>query len=252
MITTKLTGRLGNQMFEIANCIAYSLRTNQEWAIPDHTENSELWETYFTHFPKLDKSFNLFGWYREHSHGYTPIPKREQICFMGYFQSYKYFEDYKEQVLKEFEPAFANFEQGIIPNTVSLHFRLGDYLKYSTHHNIITTNYIQDAISYFPENTNFLVFSDGIDYCKQLLPDMFPNINFAYSENTNALQDLHTMSRCEHNIMSASTFSWWAAYMNKNPNKIVITPSAQSWFGEDNKHLDTSDIIPENWKQIKL
>jgi hypothetical protein len=265
-ITVKLEGRLGNQMFQIANCIAHSIRHGMEYQIPQQTTHPELWPVYFRHFPPLKVSMDNFGYYRELGHGYTPVPRKEQICFMGYFQSYKYFWDKKEQVFQAFEPAFAQFDhihQAFnYKGKVAIHVRRGDYVELNTKHPPIGVDYIRKAVMFFYNNgyNLFMVYSDDIAWCKENLADLFPDnddIGIGFMDrqiNTNdpvtdPLFDLCTMSHFEHQIISNSTFSVWAALLNRNPNKIVVTPALKDWFGPDLQHLDISEMLPPEWIQ---
>lgn len=267
MITTRLYGRLGNQMFQIANCIAHALRHGMEYQIPSQTTNPEKWPAYFTHFPVLKQSQDNFGTYRELHHGYTEIPRREQIIFDGYFQSYKYFWDYRFQVFEALAPAFSfiNDKGFNYAKRVSIHVRRGDYVELNSIHPPVTIEYLKQAIDYFVQQQylNFTVYSDDIEWCKEnmkgILPEKFKQwVNFKFMDQPlqdpvkDALYDLYTMSKHEHNIISNSTFSYWAAILNNNPYKIVYTPGAENWFGPECKdftgnRLDVSSMMPPEW-----
>ena len=70
-----------------------------------------------------------------------------------------------------------------------------------------------------------------------------------FPDNTLAdWEQMLLMSCCRHNIIANSSYSWWAAYLNTNPDKIVCYPSA--WFGPTIGH-DTSDLCPPEWKQFQ-
>ena len=72
-------------------------------------------------------------------------------------------------------------------------------------------------------------------------------LDIEYSEGRNEVEDLEYMSSCSHNIICNSTFSWWGAWLNQNPDKIVISPQANEWFGSGNAHLNTKDLLCEGW-----
>ena len=93
--------------------------------------------------------------------------------------------------------------------------------------------------------TNFKVFSDDIALFKHRHGNLY---NFEYSTNTNEWDDLVDISHCAHQINSSSTFSWWGAWLNRNPNKIVITQ--KEWFNGNWMNLNVSDIVPENWVKL--
>ena len=136
----------------------------------------------------------------------------------------------------------------------SIHVRRGDYVTYYTQFPPVTEGYLRKAIELAAANgfTKFLVFSDGIDWCKEVFSTpRYKGYTFEYSEGKNEFEDMALMSNCEWNIISNSTFSWWGAWLNQNPNKIVISPSKNNWFGKRVK-LSTEDIIPENWVQIRF
>ena len=89
----------------------------------------------------------------------------------------------------------------------------------------------------------FLVFSDDIEWCKSNIKANY--IEYVqYDENI----DLILMSKCDHNIISNSSFSWWAAWLNKNENKIIKYPNI--WFGKDGPQ-DTFDLIPNSWNIVE-
>ncbi len=275
-ITTKLVGGLGNQLFQIANCIAFSIRHNIAFEIPQVLDPAyKKYAVYFHHFPPLARSFDDFGTYREPSFTYTEIPKREQICFEGYFQSWKYFEDYKKDIFNLIWHGIIktnykdSFNRLLLLNNqyhyqVAIHVRRGDYAsEYNTTHPPVSMEYLRKAIYFFYEkgHRSFTVFSDDIHWCKNnLVKDCFivaPDAKFLFAEpnetnteNENVLFDFYSIASHSHQIISNSTFSLWAAMINTNPDKIVVCPDESNWFGKDAPY-DAKDIIPTNFHRIK-
>jgi hypothetical protein len=270
-ITTYLYGRFGNQLFQIANAMAHAFRHGMPFQIPDHTSQPGNyqpgpWPVYITHLPVLTIPFGDFGCYREaENHRYVEVPRKEQICFDGYWQSYKYFWDQRHKVFPFLLQAF-EFTRNL-PNInftghVSVHVRRGDYVQLSDMHPPVSRKYIKRAILHLYEKgyTHYTIYSDDIAWCKEnitaalLLPE-YEDIVFTYMDKTmgdevkDALFDMGTMMQHEHNIISNSTFSYWAAMLNTNPNKIVVSPAATEWFGPAYRHLDTSNILPPEWVQ---
>jgi hypothetical protein len=108
--------------------------------------------------------------------------------------------------------------------------------------------YYEEALTFFPGDMPVTVYSDDIEWCKT----QFNGQWHSFSEGRSPLEDLLAMSRHEHQIIANSTFSWWAAYINKNPDKFVVSPSADNWFAGTNKRHNTKDLIPAKWHQIKF
>jgi len=180
----------------------------------------------------------------------------DNIYLEGYWQSEKYFTRYHDEITKEF--TFTNPPNGINvkfaadileENSVSLHIRRGDYVNNKSNTKIYsrcTLDYYEKAVKYIIERVDkpvFYVFSDdpewGMGHFKIEYPILFINHNKGKD-----YEDLRLMSLCKHNIIANSTFSWWGAWLNKNPQKIVIAPA--KWFENDIK----TDIIPEGWIRI--
>jgi hypothetical protein len=163
----------------------------------------------------------------------------------GFFQSLKYFEHCQDEVRHWIRLNETPIEY------VGLHWRRGDYLQYHDRFPTLTDKYLKESIEYFTSlgYNDFMVFSDDIQHCKAYLPSRFKDVNFKFSEGRNEYEDLSLLASCEHQIIANSSFSWLAAWYNTNKNKIVISPSKETWFGENNK-LDTTDLIPNSWKQI--
>ena len=165
----------------------------------------------------------------------------------GYWQSEKYFEDIEDELRKTFTfPALndaknENIVQKIKSTiSISIHVRRGDYLGGFP---IMGMDYYIPAMQYFIEKypqAHFYVFSNDVDWCrKNLLGD---NIDFVdWNMGDKSFIDMYLMSQCQHHIIANSSFSWWAAWLNTNPQKEVIAP--RTWFF----HAATPDIHCKGW-----
>ena len=167
----------------------------------------------------------------------------------GYFQSEKYFKNHEKfikdifyfnDVDKEVNDFLNSIKQG--KTITSIHVRRGDYLKFIDVHPICSLDYYQKSMELIGES-NFIVISDDIDWCKENIK----GDNVFYSEYMDDIYDLSVIKNCDYNINANSSFSWWGAWLNENPNKKVIIPKI--WFGT-NKKLDIKDLIPNKWKKI--
>lgn len=264
-------GRLGNQLFQYAVCYAQSKRLGAEFIIPkENVENikedgcynfaTNSWIPYrfrmydcFKITADTQYNVNVQNEYKEpHFHHSSDIDSiQDNTSIHGYYQSEKYFIDYKNDILREFQ-----FKDEIFYNTfrkisdfknneiVAVHIRRGDAVVNPVFP-LITMEYIQSAINEFTDKEyNFLIISDDVPYCRQVFPE---SDNIRISNGENDFEDLCLMSLADHNIISNSSFSWWGAYLNKNQNKKVIAPS--DWF-KDKINMNTKDLIPENWMII--
>ena len=132
-----------------------------------------------------------------------------------------------------------------VQNSISMHIRRGDYLNTPSYHPQQSVDYYMSAINLLGVNRNYLIFSDDLNGVKEMF-DFLPNKQFI-SLGKDYLE-LYSMSMCEHNIISNSTFGWWGAYLNENKNKKIIGPI--NWFGPSATYLNSSDILPNNWIKI--
>lgn len=253
MISCKLYGRLGNQMFQIAAALGHSYDYNVPFVLPDKTLNETAWPNYFKgKFVSWGPYQNYFRQqYKEPLHSYLRIPEFEgNVIIDGYFQSYKYFSSHLDKIRDAFEFSGAK----TIPRSISIHVRRGDYLDHPTKHPVVTLKYLGQAIQNFDTNIyNFYIFSDDLPWCRIHMPQLFLNPHsYRFVEAGNPLEDLKAMAMCEHNIVCNSSYSVMAAILNSNPGKRIICPDEGSYFGIDNKHLSVMDVMPPDWKRIKF
>jgi hypothetical protein len=253
--TTEFLGRVGNNLFQVAACINYSKLHNVPWAIPPHYHHRQIYKYWkfpvyrgnIRKLPVFDRASSDETW------GYCDLPFYPNgVKLRGFFQSYKYLDPVKEEVLKAW-----NFKvHDELKDFVSIHIRLGDYVTHSDYFPPVTKDYVRMAIDSINEKTGikhekFLVFSDEPDVVRRSFAINFPELVFLYSEGKNEYEEMSKMASCGHNIIANSSFSYIAAYANRNPDKIVITPDASEWFGVKSK-LDTKDLLPPDWTQIKF
>jgi hypothetical protein len=179
------------------------------------------------------------------------------VLLWGYWQSEKYFEGVKDDIRKEFRFATALTgeaariaEEIKRTNSVSLHVRRGDYAAIKSVVKIMgETNlpYYAAAVAHIGERVkdpHFFIVSNDPAWCRENIKIPFATtyLDDASAGPKNAYH-LELMSLCKHNIIANSTYSWWAAWLNANPEKIVIAP--KKWFNDPS--MSSGDIIPAGW-----
>jgi hypothetical protein len=105
-------------------------------------------------------------------------------------------------------------------------------------------DYYGRAMSLLGPTWTYVITSDDIGWCKE---NFVGDYNFLFMEGTSASHDLYIHTQAKHNIIANSSFSWWGAWLNTNPDKVVIAP--KQWFGPALSHYDMFDICPESWEQ---
>lgn len=248
LVTYQAIGRLGNQMFQCAAAIGYAKKYKVHWACPNDTKEVPRFHEFFPNLPKYDgNEFRRYNRADATQFNYSPIPFHPNgVKLVGFWQSEKFFEGAHEEIKKV-------FKLNITPiDAVSIHHRLGDYVTNPRSFPPITLEYVRRVIKYFNSKgfNKFHVFSDEIAYCKTHYPTNFPKAEFVFSEGRNELEDLSLMASCKHNAIANSTFSWWAAWLNPNPDKIILSPSRYNWFGPNFRGGTPKDLIPESWTQL--
>lgn len=228
-------GRMGNQLFQIATTISTALQNNTNYCFPPWQ-----YEKNFNLHNCFSSNINTVETYRERVFYYDPIPAYKNIDLFGYFQSWKYFEHHKEEIINLLTPIH-NFERE--PGLCSIHVRRGDYLEKQDCHPLMTMDYYQEAMKK-SGCSKFILFSDDMRWCKK----NFKGDEYEYAERNSPPVDLAIMvKRCESNIICNSSFSWWGAYLNQFLDKKIIAPI--KWFGPKLAH-DTKDLLPESWIKI--
>lgn len=280
MITCNLMGGLGNQLFQIFTTISHAINIKTRFVFIDVEKlgggqtivRPTYWDNFlirlkpFTskEFPKMilvkedDFRYNDLNLYKHKNQG-------QNICLYGYFQSHKYFienfynickmiglEQIKNTVISK-----SCFTQDVLNDTVSLHFRLGDYKKIQHYHPIMTYEYYKKSLNFLKIRqqlkSNILYFCEeedleDVNETITKLKGDFPNVNFIRASNDlSDWEQMILMSCCRDNIIANSSFSWWGAHLNMNPYKIVCYPA--TWFGEVAGH-DTRDLCPMEWNKI--
>ena len=257
-------GQLGNQMFQYASLKGIAGKHGYQYCIPKNSVvtdalgnklRTELFDVFNlnVNIQKIETdqylqepSFN----YSENFVNSCP----DNVSLWGFFQSEKYFKHNRNAIIELFEPLkqiddfLERKYSDLIKNkkAVSVHIRRGDYLQLQQYHVIIGKEYYEEAKKQFDKDSVFVYFSDDINWCK----DTFKGDNSIFIEKQDDILDMYLMSKITNNIIANSSFSWWAAWLNKNEDKQVICPS--SWFGPENRHLDVAkkDLIPKEWKVI--
>ena len=275
MITCNLCGGLGNQLFQIFTTISYAIKSKNKFYFldseisPSITKRYTFWNSLLYKLKPFlveavvqdskivkqpDFTFNEIE--------ISELMDNNNICLEGYFQSYKYFQSHYDTIYKMLD--IDKQKKTILPlsnleNTISLHFRLGDYKALQWCHPIMTYEYYKKAISFIQNkdttvrNVFFFCEEEDIETVMvtvNLLIKDFHNLFFIRASNSlSDWEQMLLMSCCNHNIIANSSFSWWGAYFNSNPNKIVCYP--ETWFGPTiPESTKTQDLCPMEWNKI--
>jgi len=280
-------GRLGNQLFQYAALYAAALRNGHVCKIPNIQQKTwhgqqcmlsafNISAQYYT-LNELQSIKNNVVENPQTYNCYSPILESipDNTNINGFFQNTYYFKGYEETIINELTPRTSIVEKekkrllatvGDPENIVSLHIRRGDmtdgtnpyYEKFygsgPFDKKSVIGKYITDAIDIFSgSGLKFLVFvggsrsgndSNDIKWAKE----HFKDSNFIVNDTNNPLVDFIRISLCGNNIISpSSTYSWWAAYINRNPKKTVICPKN---YGLDESYSPKEGFYPTTWKQI--
>ncbi len=261
MIKVYLTDGLGNQFFQYAIAYSYAQKVDaplmldassfydKNKGIRDFqldkfnistaviTKKSLFHKLYKT-FPKFENMlFRLFhvvverGDCRKFSPQYYPVETySKDIYFKGYFQNTAYFDFVREDLVRQLVPTKIEnpllYEEIKSKCSVGIHVRRGDFVQLGW---AIAPEYYKKAVEYMllqNPNSHFYVFSDDKDYVSELFADINCTIVGKDTVYTSDVEEWFQLRSCCHQIIQDSTFGWWAAYLNDNPNKIVITPTS--------------------------
>ncbi|TLX73219.1 alpha-1,2-fucosyltransferase [Labilibacter sediminis] len=295
MLIVKISGGLGNQMFQYACGYALALSKNKILKLDLNLFQQNLSES--ERFTPRNYGLNAFSniinskankqdlacfigqsngifqrlknfLYRKY---YRPLTlkssqeyikdcnKSNFIYLDGYWQSENYFIKYRKEILAQFSfpkptKQLELLVEEIRSNTsVSIHIRRGDYASKSAinkKYGVLELGYYIKAINYLKSivpSFKLFVFSDDHQWVREHfnIADRFKLIDI---NNTLGYEDMFLMSQCNHNIIANSSYSWWSAWLNTSPSKIVIAPL--KWFAIEEKNKQTEDLIPHTWIRL--
>lgn len=234
-------GRIGNSFFQAASTIGIAIKNNEAVLFPEYGYNQYLKN------PLPTGNFNINERYQEPHFHYSDISVNNSDL-LGYFQSEKYFKHCEGLIRNYFtlKDEHTNYLKNKYPyilnqDSVSIHVRRGDYLTKQEWHTVQPIEYYNTAINIIGDDKKYFVFSDDLEWCKQ----NFIGDKFTFVQEDKDIFEMFLQSYCKHHIIANSSFSWWGAWLNTNPNKIVIAP--KNWFGPSYENLQTQDLTPEKW-----
>ena len=262
MNVIKVMGGLGNQLFQYAFGVAqrengilvkyetsfYDISKKQKW--PRHYlldkfntyVRSCLFLSEFKTICESRVGFNL------------NLLKSDRYNFDGYWQYLEYYTAIlpilqKELTLKPefYTPAYIAFRDVIEnSNSIAIHIRRGDYLVQTW--GILPVRYYFEALSILGdlENKRYFIFSDDIEWCESIFTENYFDTMITFVDIEDYLS-FELMRLCKHQIIASSTFSWWAAFLNNNPDKTVVAPD--KWLGGEKK---PEVIYPKDWRIIHV
>lgn len=226
-------GRLGNSLFQLCSIIGISERLNHPYILPNWN-----YSDYFNlkintgdfSLPAIGIREPNFHYFEEF---YKLILPGRNYNLNGYFQSEKYF---GSQKLRFKNQMYYDSQKEI----VGIHVRRGDYVNNPYYYQLPRAYYFNALTRHIPDINNKLVFvfSDDINYCKQIFPD-----NFQFIEGNTDIEDLRMLAACDYHVLSNSTFSWWGAYLSNS--KKVIRPV--HYFAGNGLKNNTKDFWPKEW-----
>ena len=278
-------GGLGNQLFQLFAIIAYSFKSKNPFIFPyvkfneNNPDRPTYWETFLYSLKKYTNSHRLITnetllqfepMYLPHD--YCEIqPTSENIMFYGYFQSYVYFKTEYSRIYELLDIDLLKTRVDIIDRgpsdsiTISMHFRLGDYVSKQCYHPVLPIDYYDRSIQYIITNIPNALYSrifvfhepNDVEYVRNIiskLKETHPTLEFIIMEPDDDWKQMLLISKCDHHIIANSTFSWWGAMLSRNridehsSDKIVCFPSI--WYGHQLYYINVNTLFPKSWYKI--
>lgn len=269
MIGVNIVAGLCNRIFQMVFAYSFAKKYNlqfkfENWERRSH-HSPQVYNWLIERFMKLPNYINTNINYK-HSHiekdtqfteyidYYSDIKDKinENIIIYGFFQNEKYFKDYREDILELLkEPEYVTekinkeFPLEYLENSYFMHIRLGDYIGCKKHWVNLENYYINILKQLEHEKKNIIIFSNMVHLISRIYPNLceyVKTINHVVIGDSDEVLNLYLMARCKcGGISSNSTFGWWGAWLNTNPNKKIFFPS--QWMGYTEYNID---IYPEN------
>ncbi len=288
MITIALSGGLGNQMFQFVTGYALARRHGVDLTLDRFLLDRDQHRSYAldrwklsadsitavrvrsggSRFPFAYRVARRLSWLfhrTEHIASYrsgydSAVDGCGASAYLeGYFQSWRYFDQYHDEVCNLFTPRLPLSDQSLAvldrirqAESVSVHVRRGDYVsnrRTSLMHGACDVEYYQRAIQHITRRQSrveFFVFSDEASWAAQNLEFEGPTTVVSRTRPADVHEDMVLMQACKHNIIANSTYSWWSAYLNANRSKIVVAPNR--WFAGSTD--PGSDLVPIDWVRL--
>ena len=282
VITTRLFGGAGNQLFQYAAARALCDHIGCDLAIDSrYVAGSQDRADCFDHFQyarlrrdvalppaKHDTMLRYGLWrafgrnprfHRETGLGFDPdfFTLHAGTYLHGYWQSERYFLDIADKIRSDL--AFTSslnavneaMEERILaaPNATALHVRRGDYVATGSYA-ACTPDYYRAGAAHIADRIGApltcFVFSNDPQWASDNLALGHETVIVDINDEATGHFDMHLMSQCAHNVIANSTFSWWGAWLNANPDKITVAPA--QWFAKS--RLSNPDLIPDTWVRL--
>lgn len=244
-------GRFGNQLFQYATLYSIAKTRKYKFGVPYKKRSANEYNDFclsdcFDSLSAEDSSeVQSLKHAKEHNFSYNAgifgIPDNTDIC--GYFQSEKYFVNYRTDLLKEFTFKKHIMEKAELTrnltnkNAISVHIRLGDYLFLQNSHPVCSMEYYEEALSILPDDLLIFIFSDEPEKADKIFNKL--NRQYVLVDSGCKYIDMATMSLCEYHVIANSSFSWWGSWLSDS--KKTIAPS--KWFGD-------APSAPKDWRDI--
>ena len=271
IVTASLYGGLGNQLFQIAATIAYSLKNGLNYQFK-HSTNLGKRPTYWTNFlhkmcKNLAENLDTSKFITINEASYHNCITVDSVVLDDYFQSPQFFNDYREQILDIFDikshRRIVQQKYNIIESSISIHFRRGDYKQLPDCHPILPDDYYAESIHYILTQdssvTHIYYYCEDEDVADieaviTELKTMFTGLSWTRVKADADWEEMVCMSCSRHHVIANSSFSWWGAYLRtdsiveKNIVKNIVCYPAL-WFGPLIAK-DVSTMSPPNWIKI--
>lgn len=275
-VITNVAGGIGNQLFEFACAYAIARKRNSNVYVlkpadavlnKHHVHSATGRDFSLDHFLTFSESVaedfrslgsgNVFDFTECHILEQS-IPADEVVRVDDVCSSELYFKEYRDEIKEKFtlkideNPIKGLLDRAENSESISVHVRRGDYM-YPADNRTIPITFQKKAMKMmerFVPNATFFIFTDDLDYVRKELGE-YRNVIFVDNsmEQMASLLDFLLMSRCKHNIIANSSFSWWSAYLNRNKDKIVVGPMPRhpagwnDWFYKDKKLRKCRELV---------
>ncbi len=258
MITVKMMGGMGNQMFQFAFGLAQARRLGVGLQLDashqDRPFSLRQWLLPNVPYAKMAPTVLERG--MNYDQALVDSIKDGDVL-RGYWQNERYFQLVEKELREIFMPSESPFDSAAFSQTVArmidthsvaVHVRRGDYLiePHKSYHGVLDLGYYNQAFNEVYNRMaapHFFIFSDDPQWVRQ----HFSGDNITMIEPGKEAEDMHLMSFCKHAIIANSSFSWWGAWLGDNrKDRVVISP--EKWFDQANE--DYSGIVPSRWVKV--